>query len=89
MFPRNTSNFRKKPSHSLPILAMNLSLKVERPPGLNREEWLDKLEQVNQSLRKQGATAQLVLIGGATGIFAGQPARTSIDLDVWKPRSRT
>ena len=40
--------------------------------GLNRDEWLEKLMLVDQSLQKQGATAQLTLVGSAAGIFAGQ-----------------
>lgn len=57
-------------------------------PGLSRDEWLEKLTLVDQSLQRQGATALLTLVGSAAGIFAGQPGRTSIDLDVWKPTSR-
>ena len=56
--------------------------------GLGRDEWLEKLTLVDQSLQRQGATAQLTLVGSAAGIFAGQPGRTSIALDVWKPKSR-
>ena len=56
--------------------------------GLGRDEWLEKLTLVDQSLQRQGATAKLTLVGSAAGIFAGQPGRTSIDLDVWKPKSR-
>ncbi|MGA2660009.1 MAG: hypothetical protein ABSH34_21110 [Verrucomicrobiota bacterium] len=56
-------------------------------PGLSRDEWLEKLTLVDQSLRRQGATARLTLVGSAAGILAGQPGRTSIDLDVWKPKS--
>src|SRR5882724_5270908 len=55
--------------------------------GLGRDEWLQRLTLVDQSLRRQGATAQLMLVGSAAGILAGQPGRTSIDLDVWKPKS--
>jgi len=56
--------------------------------GLSRDEWLERLTLVDQSLQRQGATVQLTLVGSAAGIFAGQPGRTSIDLDVWKPNSR-
>src|SRR5205823_6761923 len=42
---------------------------------------------IDQSLKKQRAAARLMLVGSAAGIFAGQPARTSMDLDVWKPKS--
>src|SRR5207302_5922327 len=55
--------------------------------GLGRHEWLEKLMLIDKSLEKQHTTAQLTLVGSAAGIFAGQPARTSMDLDVWKPRS--
>jgi hypothetical protein len=55
--------------------------------GLGRDEWLEKLTRVDQSLRQQGVTALLTLVGSAAGILAGQPGRTSIDLDVWKPKS--
>jgi hypothetical protein len=58
------------------------------PPGLNKEQWLEKLTLIDQSLRRQGGTAQLTLVGSAAGILGGQPGRTSIDLDVWKPGSR-
>ena len=56
-------------------------------PGLNRGEWLEKLMRISQNLQRQGASAQLTLVGSVTGILAGQPARTSMDLDVWKPQS--
>ena len=56
--------------------------------GLGRGEWLEKLTLVDQSLQGQGATAQLTLVGSAVGIFAGRPGRTSIELGVWKPKSR-
>jgi hypothetical protein len=58
------------------------------PPGLNKEQWLEKLTLIDQSLQRQGGSAQLTLVGSAAGILAGQPGRTSIDLDVWKPGSR-
>ena len=46
-----------------------------------------KLVLIDQSLQRQGVTTQLTLVGSAAGILAGQPGRTSIYLDVWKPRS--
>jgi hypothetical protein len=57
------------------------------PCGLSRGEWLEKLVVMDRDLKKQRSTARLTLVGSAAGIFAGQPARTSIDLDVWKPTS--
>lgn len=56
--------------------------------GLGRTEWLEKLIRIDQELRRQHARARLTLIGSAAGIFGGQPARTSMDLDVWKPHSQ-
>jgi hypothetical protein len=56
--------------------------------GLDRSQWLEKLILIDKELQAQGATAQLTLLGSAAGIFAGQPSRTSMDLDVWKPTSR-
>lgn len=56
--------------------------------GLDRAEWLEKLALIDRSLQEQSAAAELTLVGSAAGILAGQPARTSLDLGVWKPRSR-
>ena len=56
--------------------------------GLDRNEWMKRLEQIDRSLRRQNAQAELTLVGSAASIFAGQPARSSMDLDVWRPRSR-
>ena len=57
-------------------------------PGLDRGGWLEKLMRISQDLQRQGASARLTLVGSVTGILAGQPARTSMDLDVWKPQSQ-
>ena len=56
--------------------------------SLDRAQWIEKLTGIDQSLVRQGASAHLMIIGSAIGILAGQPERTSIDLDVWKPKSR-
>lgn len=56
--------------------------------SLDRAQWIEKLLSIDTSLVRQGASARLMLIGSAVGILAGQPERTSIDLDVWKPKSR-
>lgn len=55
---------------------------------LDRAEWIEKLMAIDASLVRQGVTARLMIIGSAIGILGGQPERTSIDLDVWKPKSR-
>lgn len=56
--------------------------------SLDRTEWLEKLMAIDESLVHQGVSARLMIVGSAVGILAGQPERTSIDLDVWKPKSR-
>jgi hypothetical protein len=56
--------------------------------SLDRAEWLEKLMAIDESLVRQEASARLMIIGSAIGILAGQPDRTSVDLDVWKPKSR-
>jgi hypothetical protein len=56
--------------------------------GFDRDSWLQALARINQSLQQQGATARLTLVGSATGILMGQPDRSSVDLDVWRPTSR-
>jgi hypothetical protein len=61
---------------------------IMEPPGLNKEQWLEKLILVDQSLQRQTGSAQLILMGSAAGILTGQPSRTSIELDVWKPGSQ-
>ena len=49
---------------------------------------MEKLEKIDQGLRRQNANARLTLVGSAIGILAGQPSRTSMDLDIWRPRSQ-
>jgi hypothetical protein len=56
--------------------------------SLDRTGWIEKLLAIDESLVRQGGSARLMIIGSAIGIFAGQPERTSVDLDVWKPKSR-
>jgi hypothetical protein len=56
--------------------------------GYDRDAWLAKLALISKSLQKQGSTAQLTLVGSATGLLNGQPGRTTIDLDVWRPTSK-
>ena len=51
--------------------------------GLTRIEWEEKLNTIGKH-----TTAKLCLIGSAACIFSGMRGRTSIDLDVWKPKSQ-
>lgn len=51
--------------------------------GLNREQWIEKLDAIGKKTK-----AKLCLIGSAACIFSGMRGRTSIDLDVWNPKSR-
>lgn len=55
--------------------------------GLDRDQWNEKLALIGQELERLGATATLTVVGSAPGILAGQPSRTSMDLDVWRPKS--
>ena len=55
--------------------------------GLNREQWNEKLALIGQELARLGTAASVTVVGSAPGILAGQPARTSMDLDVWRPAS--
>ncbi len=59
-----------------------------RQNSLDRVEWIEKLMAIDESLVRQGVSARLMIIGSAIGILAGQPERTSVDLHVWKPKSR-
>src|SRR5258708_6313749 len=83
-------SYPRNPDLDFPSASVKITPRTERmeKEGLNREEWLEKLARVDQGLQRQQATARLTLVGSAAGILAGQPARTSIDLDVWKPKSR-
>ena len=58
------------------------------PQGLGRDEWLRRMALVDQGLRRQGTRARLTIVGSGAVILAGQPGRTSIDLDVWSARRR-
>lgn len=53
--------------------------------GLTQKEWEEKLRKIAAGLK---TPAKLTLMGAAPNILGGQPARTSIDLDVWKPTSQ-
>lgn len=57
-------------------------------PSFSREEWLEKIELIDKHLQNSGSSAVLCIIGSAAGILAGQPARTSIDIDVLVRKSR-
>lgn len=54
---------------------------------MNRDEWNERLEAVGRELAGRGASASLTVVGALPGILAGQPARTSTGLDVWRPSS--
>ena len=59
----------------------------ESTGGLNRAEWEERLALLGRELAQRGSTASLTVVGSAPGILAGQPERTSMDLDVWRPTS--
>jgi len=56
-------------------------------PGLSRDEWVEKLDQLGAKLEELGVSAHIVAIGSVPAMLLGQPGRTSLDLDVWKPSS--
>jgi len=55
--------------------------------ALDREQWLSLLEKVAGALGPKGQPIRLCLIGSVACVFGGMAARTSRDLDVWKPSS--
>lgn len=56
-------------------------------PGLDREQWLTALEQIAHFLDRPGPQIRLCLIGSVACVFGGMAARTSRDIDIWKPAS--
>ncbi|MEQ1839498.1 MAG: DUF6036 family nucleotidyltransferase [Verrucomicrobiales bacterium] len=54
---------------------------------LNGPQWLEVLEQLAAALSREGSAVQLCLIGSSACLFGGMEARTSRDLDVWRPLS--
>lgn len=57
-------------------------------PGLTRQGWEERLTVVGDHLAQAGASADLVALGSVPNILAGQPERTTLDLDIWRPDSR-
>lgn len=55
--------------------------------SLDREQWLAILEQIALALGPSGHPVRLCLIGSVACVFGGMAARTSRDIDVWKPAS--
>lgn len=53
--------------------------------GLSGPEWLQKLHEISSNLHD---VTELCLMGSATNVFEGQEARMTIDLDVWRRRSK-
>jgi hypothetical protein len=55
--------------------------------ALDREEWLVALQDIAKALGPTGQPVRLCLIGSVACVFGGMAARTTRDLDVWKPAS--
>jgi hypothetical protein len=55
------------------------------PKALNATEWREKLKKIAENLEN---TTHLTLVGSGANMLEGQPMRTSLDLDVWKPTSK-
>ena len=68
---------RRTPEASHPIMS----------PALDREAWLVALEGIAKALGPTGQPVRLCLIGSVACVFGGMAARTTRDLDVWKPAS--
>lgn len=54
---------------------------------LDRDQWLAKLVQIAANLGSEGPPIRLCVIGSVACVFGGMAARTTRDLDVWKPAS--
>lgn len=57
------------------------SLPPAKVPGLNADQWRDKLLEIASHLKQP---TSLCLIGSMPAMLGGQPNRVSIDLDTWK-----
>lgn len=68
---------RRTPEASHPIMS----------PALDRDAWLVALEGIAKALGPTGQPVRLCLIGSVACVFGGMAARTTRDLDVWKPAS--
>ena len=55
--------------------------------SLDRDQWIAVLETIADELGRVGPSIRLCLIGSVACVFGGMMARTSRDLDVWKPAS--
>jgi hypothetical protein len=55
--------------------------------GLNRDEWLEKLDLLGAALEELGAPMQWDVIGSWPLIDAGMPGRATLDIDIWSPAS--
>jgi hypothetical protein len=60
------------------------SNREEEKIGLTGQEWEEKLSLIGKKIK---TNTSLTLMGSAPNMLRGQPSRTSIDLDVWKPTS--
>lgn len=55
--------------------------------SFDREHWLRVLEDIAIALGNAGEPVEICLIGSAACILGGMDSRTSVDLDVWSPKS--
>ncbi len=56
--------------------------------GLSRDDWRGHLERLGEELQDVGQKMNLVLLGSVPNILQGQKGRTTIDLNIWKPKSK-
>ncbi len=60
---------------------------MEIPNTLNGSQWFDLLERLASYLGREGSPVRLCLIGSSACLFGGMEARSSRDLDLWRPMS--
>jgi len=61
---------------------------MDEPQGLSTQEWHSKLAEIGEHLQDANKTAEFCVIGGVACMLQGQEGRTSMDCDVWLPRSK-
>lgn len=60
---------------------------MEIPKTLDGNQWIELLERIASHLAPEAPPVTLCLIGSSACLFAGMDARTSRDLDIWRPLS--
>lgn len=61
---------------------------VDNTDGLTAAQWRNKLAVMGEHIEKDGKSASLCVIGAVACMLDGMDGRTSLDCDVWMPRSK-